>query len=124
MRSHNGLSADIPTLIVLTSYPEPGQDINGRQTLNAIAQHARRVIPYLAKQRAVLIISETTGHRSSSRPSQMVRVDAVWSRGRSISMLKVLKTMLSARMAKTILVQFEFNLLGGIHMNLLLLLLL
>jgi glycosyltransferase involved in cell wall biosynthesis len=112
------------TLLVITSYPNPVNGKFGKRVFNAIGEHSERRLPYLAKNRRVLVAAENIGTQKYFSPEENIMVARIWKKGDMLSLWKLAKFIIQQDQIKSILVQFEFNVLGGNKANLVLLALL
>ncbi|HVF69646.1 MAG TPA: glycosyltransferase [Xanthomonadales bacterium] len=112
------------TLLVITSYPNPVNGKYGKRDFNAIGEHSERRLPYLAKNRKVLVAAEDLGTTKYFEPQNNIAIARTWKKGDLLSILKLAKFILQFDKIKSVLVQFEFNVLGGIKANLILLMVL
>lgn len=112
------------TLLVITSYPNPVNGKYGKREFNAIGEHSERRLPYLAKNRKVLVMAEDIGTKKYFTPQENILVSRIWKKGDILSLIKLATFIVKQDRIKSILVQFEFNVMGGTKANLILLLLL
>ncbi len=112
------------TLLVITSYPNPADGSYGRRDFNAVGWHSEKGLPYIARFRKVLVCAEKIGTRKYFSPLENLLVARVWKKGNILSLLRLYSFILKQDKISSILVQFEFNILGGIIPNLTLLLIL
>jgi glycosyltransferase involved in cell wall biosynthesis len=112
------------TLIVITSFPNPVSGKYGKRDFNAIGEHSERRLPYIAKKRPVLVLAEEQDGRKYFEIGENIAVARLWKKGNIFSILKLISFIREFDKARSVLVQFEFNVMGGILPNLALLLLL
>lgn len=113
---------DRNTLLVITSYPLPGKNSKSRKHgFNAVAWHSERLLRALSKNRKVLVCAEKTGKRKYFAPNSNTLVTRVWEKGNLLSFLTLFRFIIKHNEIKSILVQFEFNVFGGILPNLVIL---
>jgi glycosyltransferase involved in cell wall biosynthesis len=110
------------TLLVITSFPNPENGKYGVRDFNAIGEHSERRLPYIASKRPVLVLAEDLGTTKYFEPQKNIAVCRVWKKGNLFSILNLARIIKNLTEVKSILVQFEFNVMGGIKANLMLLL--
>ncbi len=109
------------TVLVVTSYPNPANGRLGKREFNAVGWHSEHILPYLAKRRKVLIAAEDIGTKKSFSVGQNMLVKRIWQKGNPLSLIELTKFILKQDKIKSVMVQFEFNVLGGTLLNLMLL---
>lgn len=109
------------TLLVITSYPNPDNGKYGERIFNAVGEHSERRLPYIAKNRKVLVLAEDIGTTSEFSPTSNILVERIWKKGNVPSLIKLARLIMKLDQINSILVQFEFNVLGGNKANLVLL---
>lgn len=112
------------TLLVLTSYPNPRNGKYGKRDFNAVGEHSERRLPYLAQKRKVLVAAEISGPQKYILVHKNLLVARVWKKRNILSFIPLLLFLLKQKHVRSILVQFEFNMLGGIMPNMMLLIVL
>lgn len=101
------------SLLVITSYPNPINGKYGTRDFNAIGEHSERRLPYLAKDRKVLVVAEKMGQIDSFQASPNLMITRVWKKRNILSFFKLFYFILMQNQIRSILVQFEFNVFGG-----------
>lgn len=109
------------TLLVITSYPNPDNGMYGERIFNAVGEHSERRLPYIAKNRKVLVLAEDIGTTPEFSPTPNILVERIWKKSNVFSLIKLARFIMKLNRIKSILVQFEFNVLGGNKANLALL---
>jgi len=109
------------TILVITSYPNPENGKFGKRDFNAIGEHAERRLPYLAQQGKILVAAEKSGATKQFLAADNLLVARIWEKGNYASFWHLFLFMLKNHKVKSIFVQFEFNVFGGILPNLLVL---
>lgn len=109
---------DPNTVLVITSFPNPKNGAFGKRQFNAVGEHSERRLPYLAKLRKVLVCADDIGTKKIFSPMDNMLVTRIWRKGDFISLISLAHFVLSQDKIKKILVQFEFNLMGGTIANL------
>lgn len=109
------------TLIVITSYPNPNDGSKGRRDFNAVGWHSEKTLRHLSEQRPVLVCAETMGKVRRFDPTETLHVERIWKKSTPLSFFPLFFHILKYTNVKSILVQFEFNVFGGIIPNLALL---
>ncbi|MBP7832148.1 MAG: glycosyltransferase [Candidatus Levybacteria bacterium] len=109
------------TLMVLTSYPTPEKGKSGKRGLNAVGWHSERLIKELSKKRRVLVLAEKDGGKSETPVGKNTLVKRIWEKGSLRSFIRLARFMYAQKQIKSVLIQFEFNVFGGILPNLYLL---
>lgn len=107
------------TALVITSYLA-----KSRCNFNAVSEYSERTLSYLARKRKVLVCAEKTGKNQEFSPGKNIFVVPIWEKGNPFSFISLFLFISRMSMIKSIYVQFEFNVFGGIIPNLALLLLL
>ncbi len=109
--------------MVLTSYPTPEEHRGTKGVLNAVGWHSERLIKELSKTRRVLVVAEKDTDTSESLVNKNTLIKRIWKKGSLPSFIRLAQFMYAQKQIKSVLVQFEFNVFGGILPNLYLLLL-
>lgn len=112
------------TVLVLTSFPEKGAERSGRRDFNAVGWHSQKTLKHLSGMGKVLVCAETTGKKKYLAINNNLLVLRTWKKGSIFSFIKLLFLILKLNRIRSIFVQFEFNVFGGIIPNLFLLALL
>lgn len=107
------------TILVITSYPNPENGKYGKRDFNAIGEHAERRLPYLAQQGKILVAAEKSGTTKQFLTADNLLITRMWEKGNYASFWQLFLFMLKNHKVKSIFVQFEFNVFGGILPNLL-----
>ncbi len=103
---------DKDTICVITSYPDSD---HGVRELNAVAWHAKKTLRALGKEKKVLVIAEKFGDEYSIyQDGKNVLVYRMWRRGSPMSLFAILRIIFIAPKVEHFLIQFEFNIFGGI----------
>lgn len=106
------------TILVITSYPNPENGKYGKRDFNAIGEHAERRLPYLAQQGKILVAAEKSGTTKQFLAADNLLITRMWEKGNYASFWHLFLFMLKNHKIKSIFVQFEFNVFGGILPNL------
>ncbi|MBI4100244.1 glycosyltransferase [Candidatus Microgenomates bacterium] len=107
---------DKNTVLVISSYPDKK---TGIKKLNAVAWHAKKTFQNLAKEKKIVIFAEIIEKPEIFLDGNIL-VARVWRRG-NISLFKdVFAAIRKFSKAKLVLLEFEFNMFGGIAGTLLL----
>lgn len=112
------------TILVITSYPNPENGKYGKREFNAIGEHAERRLPYLAQQGKILVAAEKSGSVKQFQATQNLLIHRIWEKGNYASFWRLFLFILKNNKIRSIFVQFEFNVFGGIIPNLLMILML
>lgn len=102
-------------LLVLTTYPNPLDERKGRREFSAIAWHSRKTLRHLCKFTKILVLAEDR-EKKTFRDNKNLLVLRKWKKGSVFSILSLLPYILKLK-NKSIFVQFEFNVFGGILTN-------
>jgi glycosyltransferase involved in cell wall biosynthesis len=97
---------------------------SGKKEFNAVGWHSEKTLSHIAKKRPVLICAEVTSQKKETRPYQNMIIKRIWEKSAPLSFIPLLIYILRLYKVRSILVQFEFNVFGGIIPNLSLLLML
>lgn len=111
------------TLLVITSFPNPENGRQGKRALNAVGWHSERLMHQLGKGRKIIVLAEKAEGKSEFNAGKQILVKRVWKKGSLFSFFRMARFIKNQASIKEILVQFEFNVFGGILPNLYLLLL-
>ncbi len=112
------------SLLVITSYPNPINGKYGARDFNAIGEHSERRLPYLAKDRKVLVVAEQMGKNTTFKATPNLMIARVWKKRNILSFFKLFYFILKQNKIRSILVQFEFNVFGGTIPNMIIMALL
>lgn len=112
------------TTVVITSFPNPRDGSTGSKGFNAVGWHSKKTLTRLSKLSPVLVLAEKMRGPKTQKISENLTVTREWEKGNIFSLLSLIPTILSLKKAKSVFVQFEFNVFGGILPNLVLLLVL
>lgn len=115
---------DEGSLLAITSFPESQDGTRGTKEFNAVAWHSAKTLGHLSKHAPVIVMAETRTGISMRQISNNLLLKRVWKKGNPLSFLSMLKAILKLDKIRSIFVQFEFNVFGGIIPNLTLLLML
>ncbi len=112
------------TILAITSYPNPGSGLYGpRDHFSAISWHSERTITELSRHSDIIVIAEMfPNYLPSFKVNDHLEIKRLWRKGDWISFILLPFRLLRYLSARTIYVQFEFNVFGGIVPDLLLLL--
>lgn len=99
---------DENTLLVVTSFPE-----NDHEAL-PLAIHAKRSLIELSKKQNILVLAEKLGKKMTHSENKSLLVQRVWRRNNPLSLLSVLGPVLKFSKIRNILIQFDFDVYGGI----------
>lgn len=107
--------------VVITSYPNPKDGSMGSRGFNAIGWHSRKTLTRLSKYGPVLVLAEKMRGPKTLKINDNLTVTRVWEKGDIFSLLSLIPFVLGLKKTKSVFVQFEFNVFGGILPNLILL---
>lgn len=112
------------TIFAITSYPNPGSGLYGpRDHFSAISWHSERTITELSRHSDIIVVAEMfPNYLPSFKVNDHLEIKRLWRKGDWISFILLPFRLLRYISARTIYVQFEFNVFGGIVPDLLLLL--
>lgn len=99
------------TVLVITRYAESDSKHN---QLHPIALHARRVLTELSKKKYVIVLAERSGKKKLIRENQRMIVHRVWRKNNPFSLFAVLKYVFKYNDTSTVLLQFDFDVYGGL----------
>lgn len=111
------------SLLVITSFPNPENGKQGKRALNAVGWHSERLIKQLGKTRKILVCAEQEGEKNEFSIGKNILIKRFWKKGSLLSFIKLAKFIREQNAIREILIQFEFNVFGGILPNLYLLIL-
>jgi len=112
------------TALVITSFPNPGDETFGKRSFNAVGWHSEKTLRQLSKESKVLVCAEKNGDNKYLEAEENLLVVRNWGKGNNFSLISLLFFILKFQNIKSIFVQFEFNVFGGILPNLILLIIL
>lgn len=112
------------TTVVVTSFPNPKDGEKGNKGFNAVGWHSKKTLIELSKSSPVLVLAEKQGRKKQFSIGKDLFVKRAWEKGNIFSLLSLVPQILSLKKTKSVFVQFEFNVFGGILPNLILLLVL
>lgn len=107
--------------VVITSYPNPKDGSSGSKGFNAVGWHSRKTLQRLSKTSPVLVLAEKRSGPKTQKINDNLTVARVWEKGSILSLLSLIGILTSLNKVKSVFVQFEFNVFGGIIPNLTLL---
>lgn len=110
------------TIAVITSLPEKKDMQKGTKNFNAIGWHSYHTLTSLSAYHDILICAEKYGVPKTRKLSKHITINRIWKKGNIISFAYLTWYLILRKDIKTVLVQFEFNILGGILLNIALLL--
>ncbi len=99
---------DENTLLVVTSFPE-----NDHEAL-PLAIHAKRSLIELSKKQNILVLAEKLGKKITHSENKSLLVQRVWKRNKPLSLLSVLGPVAKFSKIRNVLIQFDFDVYGGI----------
>lgn len=98
------------TLLVFTTYPNPGSDI---RELNAIAWHSRKTLHALSRHHPIVVFAQKNHSPPISTDGPRILIMRTWQPSHPLSLLTTITSILKFNQAHTLLFQFEFNILGS-----------
>lgn len=110
------------TTVVVTSFPNPTDSQKGNKGFNAVGWHSKKTLVELSQTSPVLVLAEKRSGRKQFTIGSNLAVKRTWKKGSIPSLLALVSTILSLKKVKSVFLQFEFNVFGGILPNLTLLL--
>jgi glycosyltransferase involved in cell wall biosynthesis len=100
-------------VLVLSSFPE-----NIAGTMSAMDRYAIKKMQNISKDNKVLICAEKLSTPAPDiQKLNNILIKRIWKKGSLFSLLPLLKFILSMNKIRTVLVEFEFNVFGGIIFN-------
>jgi glycosyltransferase involved in cell wall biosynthesis len=110
------------TVLVITSYPDRTDSKYGRKEFNAVGWHSTKTLSRLATHGKVLICAERhPKQKQGVLKKKNLLITRIWEKGNLFSFFSLLQFILRQTEIKSLFVQFEFNVYGGILPNLMLL---
>ena len=109
------------TTVVITSFPNPKDGSTGNKGFNAVGWHSRKTLTRLSRYNPVLVLAEKRKGSDKQKLSDSLTIARVWEKGNIFSIIGLIPLILKLNKTKSIFVQFEFNVFGGILPNLALL---
>lgn len=105
-------------VIVITSFGQESRPTKQSETVNAIAWHSFRTLQKLSRSRRVIVCAEEVpGENKYTRINKNLIVARVWKKGSTRSLYRMLKFIARFHRVRSVYVQFEFNVFGGILPN-------
>lgn len=107
------------TVLVITSYPSYGKHLSHQQHFNAVGWHSEKTLLALSEHKKVVVLAEKIGKEKDLLINENLLVLRSWKKGDIFSILRLIPTILSQfNSVKSLFVEFEFNVFGGILPNL------
>lgn len=106
------------TLLVITSFPEVEKNTLAKKGFNAIGWHSERILKALAKKRNILVCAEEMGKSKDQAINKNLLVTRQWKKSNPLSFISLARFIFRLSRIKSVFVQFEFNVFGGILPNL------
>lgn len=113
------------TVLVITSFPLHGSHSAHQEHFNAVGWHSEKTLVALSHKKKVVVLAEKIGNEKDMLLNKNLLVLRSWKKGDVFSLLKLIPTILTQfGSVKSLFIEFEFNVFGGIVPNLELLLIL
>lgn len=106
------------TVLVITSFPLHGVHSKYQENFNAVGWHSEKTLISISQTRKVVVLAEKIGKEKDILINKNLLVMRSWRKGNIFSIFRLLPSILMNFSAvKTVFVEFEFNVFGGILPN-------